>query len=176
MQEFYDEITQWLPSAPCTSNRCLCPRSSGAVLLRQRHPAEACNTGPEPLIRGDVPALKRDRLSWVDQNYLRDDTITAANTMLVAAQGRSALASVWGGGEVASADGMRFVVPVRSVHSGPNPKYFGVGRGVTWYNLISNQFSGVNDITVPGHAARQPGPSGRRPGTADRPSADPDHD
>ncbi|MEX5748763.1 Tn3 family transposase [Massilia sp. X63] len=112
--------------------------------------AEACNTGPEPLIRGDVPALKRDRLSWVDQNYLRDDTITAANTMLVATQGRSALASVWGGGEVASADGMRFVVPVRSVHSGPNPKYFGVGRGVTWYNLISNQFSGLNDITVPG--------------------------
>ncbi|PYD85186.1 Tn3 family transposase [Pseudomonas syringae pv. pisi] len=112
--------------------------------------AEACNTGPEPLIRGDMPALKRDRLSWVDQNYLRDDTITAANTMLVEAQGRSALACVWGGGEIASADGMRFVVPVRSVHSAPNPKYFGIGRGVTWYNLISNQFSGLNDITVPG--------------------------
>ena len=112
--------------------------------------AESCNTGVEPLIRGDVPALKRDRLSWVDQNYLRDDTITAANTMLVTAQSRSALAGLWGGGEVASADGMRFVVPVRSVHSGPNPKYFGVGRGVTWYNLISNQFSGLNDITVPG--------------------------
>ena len=45
---------------------------------------------------------------------------------------------------------MRFVVPVRSVHSGPNPKYFGVGRGVTWDNLLSNQFSGLNDITVPG--------------------------
>jgi len=70
--------------------------------------------------------------------------------MLVTAQSRSSLAGLWGGGEVASADGMRFVVPVRSVHSGPNPKYFGVGRGVTWYNLISNQFSGLNDITVPG--------------------------
>src|SRR3546814_19187620 len=69
--------------------------------------------------------------------------------MLVAAQGRSALAQVWGGGEVASADGMRFVVPVRTVHAGPNPKYFGTGRGVTWYNLISNQFSGLNAITVP---------------------------
>jgi TnpA family transposase len=112
--------------------------------------SEACNTGVEPLIRGDVPALKRDRLSWVDQSYLRDDTITAANTLLVAAQSRSALAGMWGGGEVASADGMRFVVPVRSVHSGPNPKYFGAGRGVTWYNLISSQFSGLNDMTVPG--------------------------
>ena len=112
--------------------------------------AEACNTGIEPLIRGDVPALQRDRLSWVDQNYIRDDTLTAANAMLVAAQGRLALANLWGGGEVASADGMRFVVPVRTVHAGPNPKYFGIGRGVTWYNLMSDQFSGLNDITVPG--------------------------
>ena len=112
--------------------------------------AEACNTGLEPLIRSDVLALKRDRLSWVDQNYLRDDTLTAANTKLVAAQSQLALANSWGGGEVASADGMRFVVPVRTVHAGPNPKYFGVGRGVTWYNLLSDQFSGLNDITVPG--------------------------
>jgi TnpA family transposase len=70
--------------------------------------------------------------------------------MLVAAQGRLALANLWGGGEVASADGMRFVVPVRTVHAGPNPKYFGIGRGVTWYNLMSDQFSGLNDITIPG--------------------------
>lgn len=112
--------------------------------------AEACNTGLEPLVRGDVPALKRDRLSWVDQNYLRDDTLTAANALLVATQSRLALANLWGGGEVASADGMRFVVPVRTVHAGPNPKYFGLGRGVTWYNLLSDQFSGLNDITVPG--------------------------
>ena len=121
------------------------PISLCAVLM-----AEACNTGPEPLIRGDIPALKRERLSWVDQNYVRDDTLTAANAMLVNAQSRLVLATFWGGGEVASADGIRFVVPVRTVHAGPNPKYFGVGRGVTWYNLISDQFSGLNDITVPG--------------------------
>lgn len=112
--------------------------------------AEACNTGLEPLIRSDVPALKRDRLSWVDQNYIRDDTLTDANATLVASQSRLPLANLWGGGEVASADGIRFVVPVRTVHAGHNPKYFGVGRGVTWYNLLSDQFSGLNDITVPG--------------------------
>ena len=116
-----------------------------AVLL-----AEACNTGPEPLIRHDVPALRRERLAWVDQNYLRDDTLVAANAILVAAQNRIPLARIWGGGEVASADGMRFVVPVRTVHAGPNPKYFGFGQGVTWYNLMSDQCSGLNAITVPG--------------------------
>jgi hypothetical protein len=36
-----------------------------AVLL-----AEACNTGLEPLIRLDTPALRRSRLSWARQNYL----------------------------------------------------------------------------------------------------------
>ncbi|MEY2152205.1 Tn3 family transposase [Rhodanobacter sp. 115] len=34
------------------------------------------------------------------------------------------------------------------VHAAANPKYFGRERGVTWYNLISDQFSGLNDITV----------------------------
>jgi TnpA family transposase len=116
-----------------------------AVLL-----AEACNTGLEPLVHHQTPALRRDRLSWVKQNYIRDDTLVAANVKLVSAQSRIALARAWGGGEVASADAMRFVVPVQTIHSGPNPKYFGHGRGVTWYNLISDQFSGLNAITVPG--------------------------
>ena len=116
-----------------------------AVLL-----AEACNTGPGPLVRQDIPALKRERLAWVDQNYVREDTLIAANVRLVAGQRRIALAQVWGGGEVASADGLRFVVPVRTVHAGPNPKYFGTGRGVTWYNLVSDQFTGLHAITVPG--------------------------
>jgi len=116
-----------------------------AVLL-----AEACNTGVEPLLQHEVPALRRDRLSWVNQNYVRDETLVAANAKLVSAQNRIALARAWGGGEVASADGLRFVVPVRTVHAGPNPKYFGFGRGVTYYNLTSNQFTGLNGIVVPG--------------------------
>ena len=116
-----------------------------AVLL-----AEACNTGLEPLVHHDTPALRRDRLSWVKQNYMRDDNTVAANANLVTAQNRIPLARIWGGGEVASADGLRFVVPVQTIYAGPNPKYFGSGWGVTWYNMISNQFSGLNAITVPG--------------------------
>lgn len=116
-----------------------------AVLL-----AEACNTGLEPLVRPDVPALRRSRLSWVRQNYLRAETLTQANARLVAAQNGIDLAQRWGGGDVASADGLRFLVPVRTIHAGPNPKYFGSERGVTYYNLVSDQFTGLNAITVPG--------------------------
>jgi TnpA family transposase len=74
----------------------------------------------------------------------------AANAVLVEAQSKITLAHSWGGGEVSSADGMRFVVPVRTVHASYNPKYFGYSKGLTWYNLMSDQFSGLNAIQVAG--------------------------
>lgn len=116
-----------------------------AVLL-----SEACNTGMEPLVRSDVPSLRYDRLVWINQNYIRDETLVEANSKLVSAQNSLSLAQIWGGGDVASADGLRFVVPVKSIHSGSNPKYFGIGRGVTYYNMVSDQFTGLHGITVPG--------------------------
>jgi len=112
--------------------------------------AEACNIGLEPLVEPGRAALTRARLSWVEQNYLRTDTITAANTRLVDAQTDIDLARTWGGGEVASADGLRFVVPVRTLNAGPNPRYFGPGRGVTYLNFLSDQFSGFHAVVVPG--------------------------
>jgi hypothetical protein len=92
--------------------------------------ASACNIGLTPLVRADVPALTRGRLTWVEQNYIRPETLVRANARLVDAQSQIPLAQAWGGGEVASADGLRFVVPVRTLNAGPNSKYFGQGRGV----------------------------------------------
>ena len=52
-----------------------------AVLL-----AEACNTGFEPLIRRDNAALRRSRLSWVRQNYIRAATRMAFVRVSVSAR------------------------------------------------------------------------------------------
>jgi len=46
------------------------------------------------------------------------------------------LAQLWGGGLVASVDGMRFVVPVATIHARPNPRYWNRGVGATWLNLL----------------------------------------
>jgi len=116
-----------------------------AVLL-----AEACNIGLEPLAKRNVPALTRYRLNWVKQNYLRAETLVRANARLVDHQLTLPLANKWGGGEVASADGLRFVTPIRTINSGPNRKYFGSKRGITWYNFVSDQYSGFHGIVVPG--------------------------
>ncbi len=112
--------------------------------------AEACNIGLEPLLQPSNPALTRERLSWVQQNYLRPETLTRANAQLVQAQSEMAIAQVWGGGEVASVDGMRFVVPVQTINAGGSPRHFPRQRGLTWYNGISDQNMGFNAIVIPG--------------------------
>ena len=102
------------------------------------------------MVRSDVPALHRARLAWVSQNYIRHETLTESNAFLVSRQNAIPLVHAWGGGEVASADGMRFVVPVRTLHAGPNPKYVGRKQGATYYQLVSDQGTGLHAITVPG--------------------------
>jgi hypothetical protein len=54
------------------------PVSVCAVLL-----AKACNVGLEPLVGPELPALTRARLAWIQQSYMRADTITNANVRLV---------------------------------------------------------------------------------------------
>ena len=58
--------------------------------------AQACNIGFEPMVRTDQPALSRTRLSWVSQNFVRPDTIAAANARIVAAQDALPIAHIWG--------------------------------------------------------------------------------
>ena len=116
-----------------------------AILL-----SEACNIGLTPVIKNNVPALTRDRLVWAKHNYLRPETITEANNMIVEAHSQLNLSQYFGSGDVASADGLRFSTPVSSIHSGANPKYFGFGKGITYYNFVSDQFSGFHGMVIPG--------------------------
>lgn len=142
MTGFADEFTHMSEGGSRVADLSL---SICAVLV-----AEACNIGLEPLVQPTIPALTRDRLAWVQQNYLRSETLTRANARLVAAQAEIPIAQAWGGGEVASADGLRFVVPVRTINAGGSPKHFPRERGLTWYNGISDQNMGFNALVIPG--------------------------
>ncbi|WP_223654134.1 Tn3 family transposase [Hymenobacter psoromatis] len=66
------------------------PLSICAVLL-----AQACNIGLKTVARPEVPALTLARLGWVQQNYMRVETLTAANARLVEAQAVLPLAQAW---------------------------------------------------------------------------------
>ncbi|MFH9677364.1 Tn3 family transposase [Streptomyces sp. NPDC017405] len=111
--------------------------------------AHGCNVGYTPVI-GGIDALKYGTLSHVDQTYLRLATYRAANATLIEHQAAIGLAQAWGGGLVASVDGMRFVVPVPSVYARPNPKYFGRRGGATWLNMINDQAAGLGGKVVAG--------------------------
>lgn len=152
LSELVLEVMGWHPdftasftSAAGASSRLTELHVSVAALLT----AHALNIGFGPVI-AETPALTRDRLSHVDQHYLGPDSYAAANAVLIEAQGASALAQAWGGGLVAAVDGMRFIVPVRSVDARPNPKYFHRKKGVTWLNMISDQSVGLAAKVVSG--------------------------
>ena len=112
--------------------------------------ARACNIGFEPIAREDHPALRQSRLSWLSQNFIRPETLDAANARIVAAHSKLAIVARWGDGQTASADGLRFLAPKSAIHAGPNPKYFPRSRGITWYNMLSDQWSGIGGTVVPG--------------------------
>lgn len=90
--------------------------------------SEACNIGMTPVVNPNHEALTRARLVHVDQYYLRAETIAAANAALIEAQSRVSIVQYWGKGLLASVDGLRFVVPVRTINAAPSPKYFAKKR------------------------------------------------
>ena len=112
--------------------------------------AHAMNIGYRPIAKKGVPALERARLSHVFQNYVRPETLAAANAPLVARQADLPLAQAWGGGLVAAVDGMRFVVPVPAAFARPNRKFFGSKRGMTWLNAINDHGMGRGAKIVSG--------------------------
>lgn len=81
---------------------------------------------------------------------MRGETIAAANARLIAAQSGLEVVKAWGSGHIASADGLRFVVPVQNLHTGHNPLYFGRQHGATWLNVVNDQVMGVGGLVVPG--------------------------
>ncbi|MBV9578233.1 MAG: Tn3 family transposase [Chloroflexi bacterium] len=83
------------------------------------------------------------RLAWITHDDLQSETITNANARLVEAHAALPLTAALCSTELASADGLRFVVPVRSVHAAANLQCFGPGKGVTHINYTSASCIGI---------------------------------
>ena len=140
---FLDEYTH-ISGAPSRTEGL--EESLSALLV-----SEACNVGLTPVVDEDYPPLTRDRLNWTAHNYFRSATHAAASTCLFDFHAGLALArDAWGGGEMASADGMRFVIPVATVHAGYNPRYFGRQRGSTLYTWMADTHASFHQTLIPG--------------------------
>ena len=112
--------------------------------------AQAMNIGYDAVVDKTNSALRRDRLSHVAQTYISAENMAQANRPLIEHQASIDFAEAIGGGQVAAVDGMRFVVPVKSIYARANRRYFGHRKGVTWLNMINDHAMGLGAKVVSG--------------------------
>jgi TnpA family transposase len=83
-----------------------------------------------------------DMLQHVSRWFLREETLRAANAVLVDYHSRLDLSAVWGDGSRSSSDGQRFGVQAGSLLGALYPRYFGYyDRAVTVYTHTSDRHS-----------------------------------
>jgi TnpA family transposase len=109
--------------------------------------AQACNFGLTRMAQ--MSDLSYDQLAWCTTWHLREETLRAANDRVVNFHFRQPLSQVWGGGTLSSSDGQRFPVAVQSTTATAIPRYFGFGRGLTFYSWTSDQFSQYGSKPTP---------------------------
>ena len=109
--------------------------------------AQACNFGFMQMQR--MSGLTYRKMAWFSTWYLREETLKAAFSELVNFHSRLPLAALWGGGTLSSSDGQRFPVSVKTRNAVSVPRYFGYGRGLTYYTWTSDQYSQFGTKVVP---------------------------
>lgn len=99
----------------------------------------ACNISLADLARSSD--LDYQSLWWVANNYFNDENLRSANTKLVNFHHKQWLCGYWGNGTLSSSDGQRFPTSGKIRNATSIVKYFGYGRGVTFYSYVSDQYS-----------------------------------
>ena len=109
--------------------------------------AQATNLGLSRMAM--IANLSYERLVWFTNWYLREETLKQANTAIVNFQYHQWLSQFWGGGTLSSSDGQRFPVAVKNRQAVALPRYFGYGKGLTFYTWTSDQHSQYGDKVTP---------------------------
>jgi len=109
--------------------------------------AQATNLGLHGM--AEASGIPYEVLAWTAEWYLREDTLRAANAVIVNYHHGLALAAVQGGGTLSSSDGQRFPTRGRSITARAMSRYF-VDEGISTYTYVSDQLStyGIKVIVV----------------------------
>ncbi len=100
--------------------------------------AQATNLGLHGM--AEASGIPYEVLAWTAEWYLREDTLRAANALIVNYHHGLALAAIQGGGTLSSSDGQRFPTRGRSITARAMSRYF-VDEGVSTYTYVSDQLS-----------------------------------
>ena len=127
----------------------------GDGTAKPRTPEPPLCSGPRPSLQprsdphGRISDLTYQKLAWCTNWYIRDETLKAATTRLVNFQYHQPLSQSWGGGTLSSSDGQRFTVSGKVRMATALPRYFGYGKGVTFYTWTADQFSQYGTKVIP---------------------------
>ena len=83
--------------------------------------------------------------------YIREENVRRGITKVVDYHHGLDLASAFGPGTTAMSDGIRFEVAARSLHAQYHSRHFGPRRGVTFHDMISDQYSHPYIQIIPPH-------------------------
>ena len=104
--------------------------------------AHGTNLGLATMAHSVEAGITTEMLQEMSQWCLREDTLKAANAILVNFHHRLPLSAVWGDGLVSSSDGQRFGLQASSLLGSLYPRYFGYyDRAVTVYTHVADDHS-----------------------------------
>src|SRR5215510_4514031 len=104
--------------------------------------AHGTNLGIATMAHSVEDQITADMLQEMSQWCLREETLKAANALLVNFHHSLPLSAVWGDGAISSSDGQRFGLQASSLLGSLYPRYFGYyDRAVTVYTHIADQHS-----------------------------------
>ena len=149
LSELLIEVDRWTGFSQCFEHAAGSePRSKD--LQRRLYAAllgQGCNIGLTRMAR--IADAAYYQLAWCNTWYLREETLKAATNTLVNFQYQQPLSHYWGGGTLSSSDGQRYPVSGKIRNATALPRYFGYGRGVTFYTWTSDQFSQYGTKVIP---------------------------
>jgi TnpA family transposase len=109
--------------------------------------AQGCNLGLTRMAQ--ICDHAYDRLAWCTTWYLREETLRSSVAAVVNFQHHQPMSRHWGGGTLSSSDGQRFPASGKVRNATALPRYFGYGKGVTFYTWTSDQFTQYGTKVIP---------------------------
>jgi TnpA family transposase len=104
--------------------------------------AHGTNLGLATMAHSIDEGVTADMLQTMSQWCLREETLQAANALLVNFHHHLPLSAVWGDGTVSSSDGQRFGLQASSLLGSLYPRYFGYyDQALTVYTYVADQHS-----------------------------------
>ncbi len=145
--EMIREVDSWVNYSKEFSENVETNSAQSQAMIYAALLSNACNLSLMDLARSSE--IDYRSLWWVVNNNFSDENIKKANDLLVNFHSKQWLSAYWGSGTLSSSDGQRFATSGKIRNATALPKYFGYGKGITFYTHTADQYSQYGSKVIP---------------------------